>query len=169
MKIGRRTYFTSRNPRFTGNSSSSAKLNSRWFFVNQITYEELPPVHTVNERVVVTGLSLLPLPTTDELHKNFAKAVCEGLAKRLLDRDRDDRFDYTLRRRFFDKLAQIVLQSEKRDIETYLRPFLNHFGDSRESAALFSSFVSAEDQLHQYEQFWTAWELFYPGIKKLCE
>lgn len=77
--------------------------------------------------------------------------------------------DYTLRYRFFDKLADVVLQSEKGDIGAYLQPFLEHFGGSRETVALFSSFVSAEDKLHQYEQFWAAWELFYPSIKKLCE
>lgn len=135
----------------------------------QITYQDLPQVHSIDESILATGLLLLPLPTIEERHKEFAKAVCKALAKRVLQRDREDRFDYTLRHRFFDKLAEIVLHSEKGDIGAYLQPFLEHFGGSRETAALFSSFVSAEDKLHQYEQFWTAWELLYPSIKKLCE
>jgi hypothetical protein len=138
-------------------------------FSSQIDYEDLPQVHTINEGVLATGFLLLPVPTTDEHHKEFVKAICKALAKRLLERDREDRFDYTLRYRFFDKLAGVVLQCEKGDIGAYLQPFLEHFGDSRETAALFSSFVSAEDKLYQYEQFWTAWELFYPSVKKLCE
>jgi hypothetical protein len=133
-------------------------------FRNRIAFEDLPPVNTVSERVLVTGFWLLPIPTTDEHHETFAKAVCEVLAKRLLERDRGedgaDRLDYALRHRFFDKLAHIVLQSDKGDIAAYLQPFLEHFSGSRESAALLSSFVSAEDKLHQYDRFWAAWELF---------
>jgi hypothetical protein len=33
----------------------------------------------------------------------------------------------------------------------------------------FGEFVTAEDKLHQYDQFWAAWDLFYPEIKGLCE
>jgi hypothetical protein len=136
---------------------------------NEITYDELPALETVDERVLVTGFSLLPLRTEDEHHKTFVKCVCELLSKRLLDRDKEERFDYALRHRFFDKLAYFVLTSEKSDIPTYLRPFLEHFKGSREMADVLSAFVSAEDKLHQYDQFWTSWELFYPSIKTLCE
>ncbi|WLA73364.1 hypothetical protein QIH77_42420 [Bradyrhizobium diazoefficiens] len=149
--------------------TKQCKVELKKVLSNEITYEDLPQVHTINEGVLVTGFLLLPVPTIDEHHKDFARAISKALAKRLLERDREDRFDYTLRYRFFDKLADVVLQSEKGDIGTYLQPFLEHFGDSRETAALFSSFISAEDKLHQYEQFWTTWELFYPTIKKLCE
>lgn len=149
--------------------TKQCKVELKTVLSSEITYEDLPQVHTINEEVLATGFLLLPVPTTDEHHKEFAKAICKALAKRLLERDREDRFDYMLRYRFFDKLADVVLQSEKGDIGAYLQPFLEHFGGFRESAALFSSFVSAEDKLHRYEQFWTAWELTYPSIKKLCE
>ncbi len=136
---------------------------------NKISYDELPAVENVNERVLVTGFCLLPLRTDDENHKTFVKGVCELLSKRLLDRDKEERFDYTSRRRFFDKLAYFVLTSERSDIPTYLRPFLERFKGSSEMADVFSAFVSAEDKLHQYDQFWASWELFYPSIKQLCE
>ncbi|WP_087877677.1 AVAST type 4 anti-phage nuclease Avs4 [Bradyrhizobium sp. ORS 285] len=138
-------------------------------FGGQITHEEIPPVNTLSGTVLATGFSLLPIPTTDERHKEFARALCKALAKRLLARGEEDKFDYTLRLRFFDKLALVVLQSEKEDIRGYLQPLLEHFGGSREVASLLSSFVSAEDKVHQYEQFWSVWELFYPSIKELCE
>lgn len=149
--------------------TKQCKAELRKVLSSEITSEDVPPVHTVDERVLATGFLLLPVPTDDEHHKEFAKATCKALAKRLLEEDRQDRFDYALRHRFFDKLAEVVLQAEKGDIGEYLQSFLEHFGGSREVAALFSSFVSAEDKLHQYEQFWTAWELLYPSIKKLCE
>jgi hypothetical protein len=149
--------------------TKQCKVELQKVLSSEITYEDLPQVHTINEGVLATGFLLLPVPTTEEHHKEFAKAICKALAKRLLERDREDRFDYTLRYRFFDKLADVVLQSEKGDIGAYLQPFLEHLDDSRETTALFSSFVSAEGKLHQYEQFWTAWELSYPSIKCLSE
>ncbi len=36
-------------------------------------------------------------------------------------------------------------------------------------ADFFSEFVSAEDRLQQYEEFWTVWHQFYPNIVKLCK
>ncbi|WP_456815324.1 AVAST type 4 anti-phage nuclease Avs4 [Bradyrhizobium sp. USDA 4508] len=139
---------------------------------SRVMFEDLPPVNTINEEVLATGFLLLPIPIVEQQHKTFAQVACKTLAKRLLERDRhdrQDRIDYGLRHRFFDKLAEITLNSEKGEAAACLQPFLDHFGDSSETASLFSSFVSAEDKLNQYEQFWTAWELFYPGIKRLCE
>jgi hypothetical protein len=151
--------------RFT--KSHSAEIES--VLDNRISYDQLPTLDSVNERVLVTGFSLLPLRSESEHHKNFARRVCELLSKRLLDRDKEERFDYALRHRFFDKLAEFVLTSEKSDIHAYLHPFLEHFKDSREMGDVFSAFVSAEDKLHQYDQFWASWELFYPRIKTLCQ
>lgn len=36
-------------------------------------------------------------------------------------------------------------------------------------ADFFSEFVSAEDKLNQYEEFWIVWELFYPKIVRICK
>src|ERR1700722_8432781 len=111
---------------------ASHKAELEHIINNKITCDELPAIETINERVLVTGFSLLPLRTEDEYHKGFVEGVCELLSKRLLVRDKDKRFDYALRRRFFDKLAHFVLTSDKSDIPTYLHPFLEHFGGSRE-------------------------------------
>lgn len=51
----------------------------------------------------------------------------------------------------------------------YLKPFLDDFEDSEDVARLFSEFLSAEDRLAQYEQFWTVWELFYPKVVALAK
>src|SRR5258708_6170099 len=136
---------------------------------NKITYDQLPEVDNVHERALVTGFLLLPLRTEDENHKKFIRGICEVLSKKLLDRDKEERFDYAIRRRFFEKLSHFVLTCDKRDIQPYLRPFLALFSGSREVADILSEFVSAEDKLHQYDQFWAVWDLFYPNIKTLCE
>jgi hypothetical protein len=76
---------------------------------NNITYDQLPEVANVPERTLVTGVLLLPLRTQDEHHKKFVKDATEVLSKRLLDRDKEERFDYTLRRPFFEKFAHFEL------------------------------------------------------------
>jgi hypothetical protein len=136
---------------------------------NELSFDELPALDRADAEVLIVGFTLLPLWPTDERHKGFVQNVCELLPDLLLDRHNDDKLDYMLRIRFFDKLAGFALTSEKNDIERYIRPFLPHFRDSRESASLVSSFVSAEDKLHRYDEFWATWDLFYPSIKRLCE
>jgi hypothetical protein len=84
-------------------------------------------------------------------------------------RDEEDSFDYTDKQRFMEKLSYVVLSSKVDNIEAYLRPFLDDFNDSENAARLFSEFVSAEDRLAQYEQFWTIWELFYPKVVALAK
>jgi hypothetical protein len=136
---------------------------------NKIAYDQLPEVATVSERVLVTGFLVLPLRTQDERHKNFVRGVTEVLSKKLLDRDKEERFDYTLRHQFFEKFAHFVLTSDKDEIQAYLHPFLELFSGSREVADIVSEFVTAEDKLHQYDQFWAVWDLLYPKIRRLCE
>ena len=101
---------------------------------NKVTYDQLPELGDVHERALVTGFWLLPLPTEDEHHKSYVKGLCKILSKKLLDRDKEERFDSALRHRFFEKLAHFVLTSNKSDVQTYLRPFLELFSDSREVA-----------------------------------
>jgi hypothetical protein len=136
---------------------------------NKVTYDQLPELGDVHESTLVTGFWLLPLPTEDEHHKSYVKGLCKILSKKLLDRDKEERFDSALRHRFFEKLAHFVLTSNKSDIQIYLHPFLELFSGSREVADILSEFVTAEDKLHQYDQFWAVWDLFYPNVKNLCE
>jgi hypothetical protein len=81
-----------------------------------ISFDQLPPLASVGERVLVGGFLLFPMRTASESHKKFLQDVCTLLSGRLLERDREDRFDYTLRQRFFDKFANFVLNSEKKDM-----------------------------------------------------
>jgi hypothetical protein len=61
------------------------------------------------------------------------------------------------------------LSSKVEDIEAYLKPFLDDFKDSKNAAEFFSEFISAEDRLAQYEQFWTVWKLFYSRVVTLAQ
>ena len=58
------------------------------------------------------------------------------------------------------------------EIESYLKPFLDNFEKIRipeYQEYFFSSFISTEDELNQYENFWIVWKLFYPKIVEMCK
>jgi len=138
---------------------------------NDIGNDEWSTLGDIDANTLVTAFLLLPLRTTDVDHKKFVKKICGILSRRMLERtENDEKFDYVLRQRFLEKLAHFVLlTSDKSEIETYMGPFLESIDDSREAASIFSEFVSAEDKLRQYDQFWVVWTLFYPRIEEFCK
>lgn len=90
------------------------------------------------------------------------------VAQRIFN-DRDEKFDYTLKHNFFDKLAYFVLMSRQSDIREYLQPLIDNFRVSRNGDNLFARFVSAEDALDRYEEFWIAWDMFYETLSQICK
>ncbi len=44
----------------------------------------------------------------------------------------------------------------------------SEFRATRDIANLVREFITAEDALNQYEEFWTVWQIFYPKIVELC-
>lgn len=132
---------------------------------NKITYEELNDLDKSNLEILKIAFELLPLRTKNEDHKNFLKTIIPIFSKKLFI---DDRIDYALKRRFIEKLAYFVLTSTKEEIETYLRPFVDNFNDSRDMANFFQGFISVEDRLNQYEEFWIVWNSFYEKVVEVC-
>jgi len=137
---------------------------------NKVVYSELSNFNDTNLDVLKTAFELLPLKTQHKDHKNFLSIIFPIFSKKLFPKiqDRDDRIDPSLKQRFLNKLAYFVLMSDRNDIQTYIKPFIDNFEDSRDVADLFSEFVSVEDRLGQYEEFWVVWELFYPKIVEVC-
>lgn len=133
---------------------------------NQISYANLPDLKSIKLHILEMAFDLLPYKTEDKDHKKFLAAALPLFSQQLTDDH--DRSEYSLGRRFLEKYANFILTAKKEDIETYLKPFLDGFTSSRNMADFFSKFVSAEDRSHQYEEFWTVWNLFYPNIVKLC-
>jgi hypothetical protein len=142
------------------------------FIKNEIDYSEIE-VNKIDLDTVVTAFRLLPIEISDEVHKKFMLQVFPIISKKVFEdrhkRDKEDRFEYMAKHRFLEKLAYIILSIKSKEIETYLKPFVDEFDDSDDTAGFFSAFVSAEDRLAQYEQFWIVWKLFYPKIVALAQ
>ena len=81
---------------------------------------------------------------------------------------RDNSNIYSLRLRVFKRFAYFILQRDKTEIDTFLKPFIDSFSSTEETASFIEELVSAEDYLNNHEQFWYIWNSLYPKIKELC-
>lgn len=134
---------------------------------NRITYTELGDLAKLDLETLNTAFELLPLKTEKADHKKFLNVIFPIFSKKLfID---DDKVDYSLKHRFFEKFAYFILNSKKDEIAVYLKPFLGNFSSSRDMADFFQEFVSAEDTLNQYEEFWIVWNAFYGKIVEISK
>lgn len=120
-------------------------------------------------------LRLIPSDTKDENHLKIYEKSSPLLASQLLINRRSNKDDskdyfniYLLRQHIFKKFAYFILQREKSEIDVFLKPFINSFSSTEETATFIEELVGAEDYLNKSEQFWYIWNKLYPKIKELC-
>lgn len=118
---------------------------------------------------------LIPSDTKNKIHLDIYAKSLPSLASQLLKDRRsykDDSGDasniYLLRQHIFKNFAYFILQREESEIEVFLKPFIDSFSSTEETASFIEVLVSAEDYLNKYEQFWYIWNSLYPKIKELC-
>jgi len=133
---------------------------------NAITYTEIPSIETIDLDILNTAFELLPPETQKKDHLEFLKIALPLFAEKLKDEERNG---YVLSHNFLRKLAYFVLKAKPEDIDGYIKPFAENFSDFEYAADLFSEFVSVEDEIHQYEQFWIVWELFYKAVVAMAQ
>ncbi len=137
--------------------------------MNDISYDELEGLESIDLEILKTAFELLPMGITNDDHKKFLKMIFPIFAKRILRDDRDDRIDYTLRHKFLEKLAYFILNLPTDEIKTYLQPFIENFHNSREMSEFFQEFIYVEDKLSKYDEFWIVWNAFYEKVSDLCK
>lgn len=121
------------------------------------------------------ALQLIPFDTKNKTHIEIYAKSLPILASRLLKDRRsykkiygDNSHIYSLRLQVFRNFAYFILNREKKDIDMLLKPFVDSFTATKETALFIGELVSAEDYINRYEQFWHIWIYLYPKIKKLC-
>ena len=134
---------------------------------NRIAYDELDDLEKLDLETLKTAFEFLPLKIENKDHKKFLNVIFPVFSKRLFPDD--NRVDYTLKHRFLEKLAYFILNSTKNEIETYLKPFVDNFSNSRDMADFFHEFIAVEDRLNKYEEFWIVWNAFYEKIVEICK
>lgn len=120
-------------------------------------------------------LQIIPSDTKDKVHLDIYEKSLPLLASKLLKDRRsykDDSGDntniYSLRQHIFKNFTYFILQREKSEIDAFLKPFIDSFSSTEETASFIAELVSAEDYLNKNEQFWRIWDNLYPKIKELC-
>lgn len=133
---------------------------------NTIKYSEILNIEATELDIVNTAFGLLPPETQHKDHQEFLKIALPLFAEKLKDEERNG---YTLSHHFLRKFTNFVLKAKAEDIKGYIKPFIENFTEFEYSADLFSEFVSVEDEIQQYEEFWTVWKLFYDAVVKMSQ
>lgn len=149
------------------NRNSDFTFESISFDINNITSLDIHDLEIV--------LQLIPSDTKSKIHLEiYAKALPILATRLLIDRRSykefygDNPHIYSLRLRVFRNFAYFILNREEKDIDLFLKPFVDSFSSTEETASFIAELVSAEDYLYKHEQFWYIWNSLYPKIKELC-
>lgn len=150
-----------------------SKINADFTFEN-ISFD-INNIASLDIHDLEIVLQLIPSDTKDKIHLDIYARSLPSLASQLLKDRRsykDDSGDasniYLLRQHIFKNFAYFILQREKSEIDVFLKPFIDSFSSTEETASFIEELVSAEDYLNKYEQFWHIWCSLYPKIKELC-
>ena len=136
---------------------------------NQLSLDEIGDIEQLDLHILKTAFQLIPLRTDNKEHKEIIKKITATFVGKLLTNNREDSVDYQDSHDFLEKLSYFVLSSQKEEIQEYLKPFIDNFNGSESIADLFKEFISAEDYLNSYENFWEVWDLFKNKVMGLCK
>lgn len=136
---------------------------------NQLSIDSLSDIEKIDLRTLKTAFQLIPLKTEHEEHKTIVKKIISAFAEKIVSSEREDKIDYKVRHAFLEKLAYFILSLPKREVSEYLKPFIDKFNNSEVMADLFEEFISAEDYLNSYENFWEVWNVFKEKIIDMCK
>ena len=134
---------------------------------NKVSYSDIEGLERYDWKILTRAFELVPIKTKNGDHKKFLNIAFPVFAKKLFKKN-DQRNDFNIKHRILNKLAYFILYSTQSEINTYLKPFVNNFTNSREMADFFQEFISVEDRSNQYDEFWIVWDAFYDNIVEIC-
>ncbi len=162
-----------------GRISKSSILEELDKTSDNLTFLDVPfdisDIDSLDIRDLEIVLQIIPPDTKDEIHLDIYAKSLSSLAPQLLKDSRsykddsgDDSNIYLIRQHIFKNFAHFILQRKESEIDVFLKPFVDSFSSTEETASFISELISAEDHLNNYEQFWNIWDILYPKIKELC-
>ncbi|MCG3654664.1 AVAST type 4 anti-phage nuclease Avs4 [Aliarcobacter butzleri] len=116
-----------------------------------------------------TAFSLIPIKNHNKDHKNIVLSIIKRFINTIFSEDRDDKIDYTIRHKFYEKYVYFVLNLNQNEIKEYLEPFVDKFNSSEHTADLLKEFVIAEDYSNTYDNFWFIWNIFKDKIFEISK
>jgi len=146
--------------------SNKYKSELESIVTDTIEFKDLPKIDMIEVNTLKTAFELIPYGTQDKSHKAFLATALPILAKDLF---RDEKDDYRDTHQFIDKFTNFILTSKTEEIEGYLKPFVENFNGSKNASDLLEQFISVEDRVANYDQFWLVWGLFYESVVGLSK
>lgn len=134
---------------------------------NTISSETINKIENYDLSILLVTLKMLPNKIVHPFHKKLVNKIITTFANEILNSDRDDRINFTLKNEFFKKYTYIVLCSDTSNIKNYIELFITKFNNSENIADLFNEFILSEDNLNEYDKFWIIWELFKGKVFEL--
>lgn len=132
---------------------------------NEIVYRDLPELNSSNGLVLGNSFKLLPTNIKDQEIKEIAEKIIINILPKFSEISKYEELDSD----FLKKLSLILLNSTFRNIDFYLKPFIDNFKASEMIARLFTNLVSTQDRIKQVEQFWYIWYFFRESVINLCK
>ena len=136
---------------------------------NRLVLSDIETIDKLDWYILNIAFQLIPQKTDNDDHKKIVKIIISVLANKMFSDDGDEKFDYKIKHDFLKTYAYFVLNSDKDDIQDYLKPFLEHFSSSEVIADLFQEFILAEDLLNTYDNFWFVWDAFKEKLFEICQ
>lgn len=116
---------------------------------------------------IFSAFLLIPSTTTDKDHIRYVNWLIPHFSEALLDNK--DKFDFKIKFRFLKQFALFVLRRNVEDIDSFIKPWLPKLSGSDSFQHFLNEFVTIEDIVYSYEQFWVVWELLYPTVLEFCK
>ncbi|WP_410005840.1 AVAST type 4 anti-phage nuclease Avs4 [Aequorivita nionensis] len=140
------------------------------FTLSKVSFD-ITDIDLLNIQDLEIVYQLIPSDTINSIHLEIISKTLPMIASRLLMNERDydrkygeDTEIYLLRRHIFKKLTSFILLRKTEEIDLYLQPIIDSFEATEEAASFLGEFITSEDRLNKYEQFWYVWNRLYPKI-----
>lgn len=114
----------------------------------------------VSFKMIVTFKSTINM----ELIAKIIGVLCKNIFHSIHDKVKHD-----VKQQFIDNFAFFLLQTDRDEIQFYLKPLINSFKPTEEIASLLTQLIFTQDSINNYDNFWYIWELFENNIIDICK
>jgi hypothetical protein len=115
---------------------------------------------------ITTSLELMSSDIKSGDEKKFINAILPTISEKLFSSD-DKEIEYEIKSRCLSRIATLILNANKSEVLLYIKPFVDNFKPSKNASDLCKSFVTAQDMMSCYENFWIVWNALYDKISEL--
>lgn len=112
---------------------------------------------------------LIPNDCEDKTLLSYVTIMLPTFRVELFKNDWDGKNHYKIQSNVYTKFAYFMLHRNIKDICGYLVPFNDLEINQKEFERLLQEFISAQDRIEKYNEFWAIWDCYYSTIVNLAK